>query len=508
MAEVSNDLGGNDLFEISARSSSLWGANACAPPEISLFGLQVANVTLKQAVADIVEAAAAGRRQRIAFANAHVINHAAMSPLYARVLAGADKVYPDGSGMAIAARWSGSPLADNVNGTDMFPLLCAASASAGQKLFLLGGRPGVTEAAAQTVAARGWGDVIAGTHHGYVKRGGKEEAEAIEKINSSGASIVLVGMGVPIQDVWIKRNAGKLDAPVVMGVGGLFDFFSGQVSRAPAFLRERGLEWTWRLAQEPGRLWKRYVLGNVIFLALAALNAADARMRRQMPAATSSRPGKIAASVHAAFRSQVVSGLPAGIKRLIDIAGSLSAFAVFLPAIAAIAIAIPLESRGPVLFRQRRIGQNGRPFTMIKFRSMRADAELSYADLKGEVVERRQIRFKAKLDPRVTRVGRFIRRTSLDELPQLWNVLRGEMSLVGPRPALPSEVEQYGQEDRDRLIAKPGITCTWQVSGRADIDFVGQVELDRDYVRNQSVFMDLKLILRTVKTILAGKGAY
>ena len=145
---------------------------------------------------------------------------------------------------------------------------------------------------------------------------------------------------------------------------------------------------------------------------------------------------------------------------------------------------------------------------MIKFRSMRTDAELSYAEMKGEVSDRRQIRFKAKNDPRITRVGRLIRRTSLDELPQLWNVLMGEMSMVGPRPALPSEFEQYSEADRDRLLAKPGITCTWQVSGRANIDFVGQVELDRDYVRNQSTLVDLTLIARTFSTIVAGKGAY
>jgi lipopolysaccharide/colanic/teichoic acid biosynthesis glycosyltransferase len=178
------------------------------------------------------------------------------------------------------------------------------------------------------------------------------------------------------------------------------------------------------------------------------------------------------------------------------------------PLLIGTAIAVRAESRGPVIFRQTRVGENGRPFTIFKFRSMFVGAENLHAKLQGEVKSAHDLRFKDTRDPRITRVGRFIRRTSIDELPQLFNVLRGDMSIVGPRPALPSEVAQYAIADRDRLLVKPGITCIWQVSGRADIDFVGQVKLDRQYIRTRSLFGDISLLLRTIPAVLSGRGSY
>ena len=494
------------LFEKSGRTSLLWQRQESALSRISLFDMNISNMTLDAAVRDMVDAALERRRLRIAFVNAHVVNTAAARPAYGRVVASADRIYADGSGMALAAKLCGRPLLDNVNGTDMFPLLCAAAAKAGITIFLLGGRPGVTERAAAAVADRGFGRAIAGTHHGYVRRGGQEEREAVDAINASGASIVLVGMGVPTQDIWVARNADKIGAPVVAGVGGLFDFFAGSVSRAPLWLRSHGLEWTWRLAQEPRRMAGRYLLGNVAFIGRAAFHALEIKVHRS--ASGNTWAGRTAGLAHSYLRAKIISGVPAKAKRCIDIAGAVSALALFGPLMVAVGAAIRLDSRGGALFRQTRIGLNGHPFTMFKFRSMRLDAEAGYAELKGEISDRRQIRFKAKDDPRVTRIGRFIRKASIDELPQIWNVLRGEMSLVGPRPGLPSEVANYSHADRDRLLAKPGITCTWQVSGRANIDFVGQVELDRTYVRSQSIWGDLSLIARTIPAIIASRGAY
>lgn len=196
------------------------------------------------------------------------------------------------------------------------------------------------------------------------------------------------------------------------------------------------------------------------------------------------------------------------VKRVLDFVAALVGLVVLSPVFAAIALAVKLTSRGPVFFAQTRVGRNGRHFRFYKFRSMYADAEARKAALLAQNESADGVVFKMKDDPRVTPVGRFLRRTSLDELPQLLNVLLGDMSLVGPRPPVPSEVRQYTLEDRKRLNAIPGITCLWQVSGRSDVPFRQQVRLDKDYIRSHSVLRDLSILLRTVPAILTGKGAY
>jgi len=194
------------------------------------------------------------------------------------------------------------------------------------------------------------------------------------------------------------------------------------------------------------------------------------------------------------------------IKRGIDLAGSALALACAAPLLLLAAIAIKLEDRGPVFFVQQRSGLYGRPFPMIKFRSMVVDAEARKSDL-GHLNEMDGPVFKMARDPRVTRVGRVIRKLSIDELPQLWNVLRGEMSLVGPRPPIPAEVAKYERWQMRRLSMKPGITCIWQVSGRNEVDFETWMKLDLEYIDNWSLFLDLKLLLKTVPVVLVGAGA-
>ncbi|MGC9326719.1 MAG: sugar transferase, partial [Candidatus Hinthialibacter sp.] len=161
---------------------------------------------------------------------------------------------------------------------------------------------------------------------------------------------------------------------------------------------------------------------------------------------------------------------------------------------------------GPVLFWQTRMGKQGREFAFPKFRSMRIDAEA----VKPRLMRRRQnsVTFKMKNDPRVTWIGRIIRRTSIDELPQLWCVLKGEMSLVGPRPPLPCEVEKYSVTDWRRLAVTPGLTCIWQVNGRSDIPFKQQVQLDVEYIESQNFLLDIILLLKTVPAVVLGRGAY
>ncbi|MGY2066415.1 sugar transferase [Blastococcus sp. SYSU DS0619] len=177
------------------------------------------------------------------------------------------------------------------------------------------------------------------------------------------------------------------------------------------------------------------------------------------------------------------------------------------PVLVAVALAVKVDSRGPVLFRQERVGRDGHPFPMFKFRSMQTDAERLVPRL-AAVNEGNGVLFKLRRDPRVTRVGRVLRRYSLDELPQLVNILRGEMSLVGPRPPLPSEVEQFGVEMSRRLVVKPGLTGLWQVSGRSDLSWADSVRLDVHYVEHWSLMLDVMILWRTVGAVVKGRGAY
>jgi lipopolysaccharide/colanic/teichoic acid biosynthesis glycosyltransferase len=270
-----------------------------------------------------------------------------------------------------------------------------------------------------------------------------------------------------------------------MGVGGLFDFMSGRIPRAPAVLRKTGLEWTYRLYQEPRRMWRRYVLGNPLFVLRACRAAAIAR----------GAPKLLAADL--------------AVKRVIDIVAAGAGLAILAPVFALAMAAIRLESPGDAIFAQSRAGQNGALFKMYKFRSMYRDAESN----QGEVARRNHhgaegVTFKMKDDPRVTRIGRLLRRSSMDELPQLWNVLKGDMSLVGPRPPLPAEVMRYNKAERARLNGKPGITCLWQISGRANLPFERQVELDITYLTRRNIMMDLGILVRTVGAVLTARGAY
>ena len=195
------------------------------------------------------------------------------------------------------------------------------------------------------------------------------------------------------------------------------------------------------------------------------------------------------------------------IKRLIDIICSFVGILVLSPLFIIIAIIIKFTSKGPVFFSQKRVGRNGKEFDMYKFRSMVVNAE----ELKEKLAAQNEMSgpmFKMKDDPRVTKVGKFIRKTSLDELPQLWNVLKGDMSLVGPRPSLPKEVAQFDEWMYKRLEVKPGLTCYWQVSGRNNIDFEDWMKLDVKYVKERNLWIDIKLIFKTVGVLFGDKNAH
>jgi lipopolysaccharide/colanic/teichoic acid biosynthesis glycosyltransferase len=194
-------------------------------------------------------------------------------------------------------------------------------------------------------------------------------------------------------------------------------------------------------------------------------------------------------------------------KRLFDIVVSACFLVGLGPLFALIAMLIRLEDGKPVIFEQIRVGRHGCHFKMYKFRSMRPDAEKQLEKLLAQNHHREGVTFKIKDDPRLTRVGKWLRKFSFDELPQFYNVFKGDMSLVGPRPPVPREVAMYTLADRRRLAVKPGITCFWQIGGRAEIDFSGQVDLDVQYIENQSLFTDITILVKTVPAVLSGKGA-
>jgi exopolysaccharide biosynthesis polyprenyl glycosylphosphotransferase len=194
------------------------------------------------------------------------------------------------------------------------------------------------------------------------------------------------------------------------------------------------------------------------------------------------------------------------LKGALDRVGALLLLALITPMLLAVSLAVACDG-GPVFFRQQRVGLGGRAFTMVKFRSMVVDAEARLAAL-ADADEGAGLLFKIRHDPRVTPVGRFLRRYSLDELPQLFNVVAGSMSLVGPRPPLPAEVAGYGRDAHRRLLVKPGMTGLWQVSGRSDLSWEETVRLDLRYVENWTLALDAQILVRTVRAIVHGTGAY
>ena len=468
-------------FEQTARTLAADTRQAKAATVSGAFGMRFTNHALKD-VADMLAARAARKtRTRVAFVNAHCVNEMRRADIYDKAVRSADMILPDGSGMALATLLSSGRACANLNGTDLAPELMKAARDNGLSVFLLGARRGVSQRVAARLKEAFPGLKIAGAHHGYFT----DDERVIRRINRAKPDILLVAFGVPKQDVWLAEHAHRLSAPVMLGVGGLFDFLSGRIPRAPKPLRMLGLEWTYRLYQEPMRMWRRYILGNPLFLARAVFDALGVYMR--------------------GARRRLDDAL----RRVIDIAGAGAGLVLLSPVLAATAVAIRMESAGPVIFRQVRIGRNGAPFTMYKFRSMTKDAEAAREKLETDNQHGADaVTFKISHDPRITRVGRFIRKYSIDELPQLWNVLTGRMSLVGPRPALPQEVARYSLHERRRLAVKPGITCTWQIAGRANIDFQGQVALDLQYIRQRSIFHDLRILLKTPYAVISARGAY
>ena len=237
---------------------------ATAPDLVTILGIRLNNVTMTEAVETIVERMGGNGSQQICFVNADCANIAYRDHDYHEVIQQAGLVLADGIGLKLAGKLLARDIRQNVNGTDLFPRLCSALSSSGMGLYLLGGRPGVAEGVRDWLAQEHPEVKVSGYHHGYFTS--EEEPEVIGHIADSGAKLLLVALGAPRQDMWISENLERTGVRVAMGVGGLFDFYSGRTPRAPQWMREMGLEWLYRFGQEPGRMWKRYFVGNALFL--------------------------------------------------------------------------------------------------------------------------------------------------------------------------------------------------------------------------------------------------
>lgn len=238
--------------------------------EFNLFGIKIHNLTMRESIALITGEDCVGRTQIGFFVNAHSINQTFENPSLRSNINAADFVFADGIGMRLAAQQAGVVLKDNVNGTDMLLPLCQSAKELGQSVFLLGAAPGIAEQARQQLKLRFPGLNLVGAHHGFLDD--VASRRVINEINDLRADIVLVGMGTPIQEDWIMKYQHLFTAKTVLAVGGLFDFYSGRIPRAPQFMRNIGLEWFWRLLQEPRKKFHRYVIGNPLFLYRTLMN--------------------------------------------------------------------------------------------------------------------------------------------------------------------------------------------------------------------------------------------
>lgn len=534
---------------------------------IKVLGVPIQNVTLDGAVTTLLEAARSKESlMQAAFVNADCLNIATENKEYQKMLTEIPLVFADGSGIRYASKMLETPVKDNVNGTDLFPMVCEQAAEEGLSIYLLGGKPGVSDKVASRIRRRYPKLFVAGNEDGYFR---EEDVDAvIARINESGADILMVALGAPFQDLWINKHKHEIKCGVALGVGGLFDFAAKEVGRAPKWVRNMGMEWVVRLLNEPLRLARRYLIGNPLFLwrcyqevkslsperkaALLADASAIERAAGQTDQADSGMNGKLAekdaandqavvrhfdiwrdfemldeievkyaslASTSGRLKAKKLSDKNkrkwvsrtrffSRAKRALDLVVAASALIGFAPIFLLTALAIYVDNPGPIFFKQVRVGRYGSLFNMFKFRSMIVNAEKEKTAIAHLNESAAGVLFKMKKDPRITRVGNFIRKYSIDELPQLINVLTGDMALVGPRPPLPSEVALYSLEERRRLDVRPGITCIWQVSGRSDIDFEGQVKLDLQYIRVRSVYQDLKILFSTIPAVIKGKGAY
>jgi len=447
-----------------------------------LLGFDFVKGSASNIAMSLVTSVRSGKRQHITFVDTCSLNKAIKDKKYRTALNAAHALIPVGAGVQAASKLFGQRIDNALNATDMVMSICKEAAKASMPVYFLGMERKYVDETVRKVTADIPNLAIAG-YHGACSSDHEEE-QIINNINKSGAGILFVAQGGALDENWLATNQDRLYPPVTIGVGQSFDFLSGKLPQASKFLRVFGLE------KVSNRLSGLFQLSS------------------QHTWETSEFIGRAIHDAAGRYYKAFAKALSAAGKRMLDILGAGTGLLILSPLFLTLAASIKLDSRGPVLFSQTRIGKNGKPFEIFKFRSMTTDAEALKTGLQEQNERGTDTSFKMKDDPRITRVGRFLRRLSLDELPQLITILRGDMSIVGPRPPLPNEVENYDERAMRRLDGKPGLTCIWQVSGRADVSFEEQVEMDINYLQEQSLILDLKLIILTVPAVISGRGAY
>ncbi|SKA03680.1 WecB/TagA/CpsF family glycosyltransferase [Photobacterium toruni] len=408
----------------------------------------------------------------IGYINADCLNKLKDSHCYRKNLSKFNLVLPDGIGLKWALKLKGILPGDNINGTDFSPKILELAEQEKWSVFFLGGKGDISKKALAKFKNIYPKLNIAGSHHGYFN----DDKVIIDYINKSKTQILFVGFGTPIQEQWVIDNYEKLSVNVIICVGGMFDFYAGKVQRAPLMIRQIGCEWLYRLYQEPTRLWNRYIVGNVNFIYWNISNILNVKL----------------------FFLNLLS-------RSIDVAISVSALIIWSPFhLTLYCLLFCLERRNPI-FKQIRVGKNGQRFIMYKYTTMDNNITLDEEELNNYISD--GIRYKNKSDPRITKIGYWLRKFSIDEIPQFFNVLKGDMKLVGPRPALESEVEKYTQIHKLRLFIKPGMTGLWQISGRSELSCKKQFELDLNYVITRTIMLDLFILIKTIPAVLYARGA-
>lgn len=523
------------------------------------MSIPIDRVTEREVVARVIAEIKRGRGGWVVTPNLDHLRLLTRQPSLLRIANDASIMVADGMPLVWASHIQGTPLPGRVPGSDLILSLTAAAARHGLSIFLLGGSPGAAEAAAFILLRENPGLRVAGTlcpPMGF-DRDPAKMIEVITEVVSVRPDIVYSCFGFPRQEWVIQQLRECLPTAWFLGLGGSLSMVAGDLPRAPGWMRKSGLEWVHRMVLEPQRLFKRYVVHDFPFALRLFSNSLRYRWseRANDPPLVNynvDQAGMISSSsegfwsrtrrsdvqslsdktrrrllrqysvINSGMRRQrciwrfqarrlawimLVTGGDV-MKRAIDIVGSLVLLTMLSPLLMAVSALIKIDSSGPIFFAQMRVGKWGRTFRMYKFRTMFVDAEQQKEDLLQMNEMTGGVIFKMKRDPRVTRIGKLLRRLSIDEIPQLFNVLRSEMSLVGPRPPLPAEVNLYSLAERRRLDVVPGITCIWQVSGRSEIPFDKQVELDLAYIDSQSIWGDIKLMMRTLPTVLRGRGAY
>ncbi len=258
-----------------------------APDSLTILGMPIRNLTMSEAVQAMADFLNGTQPRQVCFVNADCANLAYRDPEYLSVLRTADLCLADGIGIKLAGKLLGREIRQNVNGTDLFPRLCEALAGSPHSLYLLGARPGIAEAVRDWISQNYPGARVAGCRHGYFPP--EEEPAVLREIAASGASLLLVSFGAPRQDKWIRRHLPETGVKVAMGVGGLMDFYSGRIPRAPQWMRDIGFEWIFRFYQEPGRMWRRYLIGNAVFMYRVLVEKYSRRDRRSPKASNTER---------------------------------------------------------------------------------------------------------------------------------------------------------------------------------------------------------------------------